>query len=406
MQKAQAKRKNLHQMLASILIFITILVLLAIGIRLASGDVILGTDYYIFYTAARMYLHDGISPYADEVTHMAQLDIYGRLANPNEDQLAFVYPFFMLFLVIPFSWLDIYTSQSVWMSINLIISVYVLTTILNKRKILLPLALAFYPYFLGLFLGNFSNFVGFILLFIIYQLLYCRPSQPTQILIGFLLAWLLGKPQLTLILLIFIIVFSYTKNQKTLIISFTLSTVILISSSILLFPNWPVIWLQQVRRYAEFTHSKPAFILSTIFQNSPLENFILPTIIGFTLLIILFWYRLNRHENNRWNLRENLSVVNLLLSTTIFLMPRTLSYDQILVFIGLVLGTKYLNNYKITIPLWLFYTSLSWITFASGDIFGFSSTNVIFPLVASTTWPLIFWLLTRKSTREFEYAPS
>ncbi len=61
MQKAQAKCKNLHQMLASILIFITILVLLAIGIRLASGDVILGTDYYIFYTAARMYLHDGIS---------------------------------------------------------------------------------------------------------------------------------------------------------------------------------------------------------------------------------------------------------------------------------------------------------------------------------------------------------
>jgi hypothetical protein len=38
-------------------------------------------------------------------------------------------------------------------------------------------------------------------------------------------------------------------------------------------------------------------------------------------------------------------------------------------------------------------------------MFGFSSTNVIFPLIASTTWPVIFWLLIRKSTREFEYAP-
>lgn len=406
MQIAQGKPKHWQSVIASILIFVTIWVLLTIGIRLASSDVILGADYYTFYTAARMYLLEGTNPYSDEVTQTAQIGIRGRLVSPDEDQLAFAYPFFMLFLVIPFGWLDVAISQALWMSLNLIVSILVLTYILHRNKLLIPFALTFYPIVFGLILGNFAYLLGFVLLYSLHQILFEKPTQSAQMLIGFLLAWTLGKPQLTLLILLFIILVSYIKKYTLIIKSFTFSSLILILISLLLSPKWPVLWLHQIQKYAQYNQSKAGYILSVLFSNTPLASLVFPALMLATIISILVWLRLKVKPTQNQELPHNLLFTNLFLALSLLLMPRTLSTDQILIFIGLVLGTKYLNNYKITIPLWLFYTSLSWITFASGEIFGFSPPNVIFPLVASTTWPLIFWLLTRKTTREFDYAPS
>jgi hypothetical protein len=312
----------------------------------------------------------------------------------------------MLFLVIPFGWLDIAISQALWMSLNLIVSIVVLSYIYYRNKFLIPFAFSFYPIIFGLIIGNFAYLLGFVLLYSLHQILFEKPTQSAQMLIGFLLAWTLGKPQLTLLILLFILLVSYIRKYTLTIKSFTFSSLILILISLLLSPKWPVLWLHQIQSYAQYNQSKAGYILSILFSNTPLARLVFPVLVLVTIFSILIWLRLKVKPTQNQELPHNLLFTNLFLALSLLLMPRTLSTDQILIFIGLVLGTKYLNNYKITIPLWLFYTSLSWITFASGDIFGFSSTDVIFPLVASTTWPVIFWLLTRKSSREFEYAPS
>ncbi len=404
MWQIQNTPKNWKVILLAFLMFSIIWVLLAFGIHLASAEVTLGTDYYTFYTAARMYLFDGTNPYSDEVTQMAQLGIIGRPASPEEDQLAFAYPFFMLFLVIPFGWLDITYSQAFWMSLNVVFSVSVLISTLHNNKMLIVLALTSYPIVFGLFLGNFAYLLGFILLFVMDQIIFSKPPKSTQWLIGFLLAWTVGKPQLTSFILIFILMIGYKSKYFLILKSFALSTIILTSVSLLLIPEWPIVWLQQIQKYAQYNQSELAYIFSVLLQNTQFEGIVFPILIIATVVSMIIWHYLREKTTGKVLVFYDILFANFFLSLSLLLMPRTLSYDQILIFIGLVLGSKFLNNYKITIPLWLFYSSLSWITFASGDILGLSSTNVIFPLIASTTWPLLFWLINKKTLREFKYA--
>jgi hypothetical protein len=165
------------QPLFGILVFVLVWVSLAVGIQLVSINNTLGADYYIYYTAARMYITDGANPYTDEVAQTVQIDIMGRLAKPDEDQLAFAYPFFMLFLVIPFAWLDISISQALWMSLNILASITILHKVFDKSRFLGLLVFSTYPVFMGIILGNFSILICFFLLLFFNQILFTEREK-------------------------------------------------------------------------------------------------------------------------------------------------------------------------------------------------------------------------------------
>ncbi|WP_322794086.1 hypothetical protein [Bellilinea sp.] len=397
-----------------VIVFLFVWILMAVGIRQVSGDIIFGADYYTFYTAARMYLFDRINPYSQDVTQAAQLGILGRLATPEEDQLAFAYPFFMLFWVFPFAWLDISLSQPLWMSFNILIALTCLVNTFQNKKILAFLGLTFYPFVYGIILGNFSNLICFILLYFFDQVIFNQPTPARQIFLGFLLFWTIGKPQLTILVLLFALLISLYKKYLTVIISFGVSLVTISSLSILFLPNWFELWIQRIQQYSVYVQAKPANLAQTIlsFTNIP-EGFILASLSIGVVAVFTGWFLAVYKSQNLIFQEEkfrNLLFLNLIIIFTISLMPRTVSNDQLLLLINLFLGSKFLTDmkhkYHIVVLIWSSYSVISWITFALPIPGNLSSTHTLYPSAISTSWLIFFWLLSKSKMKELSHEPA
>lgn len=385
---------------------------MAAGIRLVSGDVILGADYFTFYTAARMFLLDQVNPYSQEVTQAAQLGILGRLATPEEDQMAFAYPLFMLFWVLPLAWLDISISQALWMSLNILIALTCLVNTFQNKKIFAFLGLTFYPIVFGIILGNFSNLICFIILYFFNELIFNKPTRAKQMILGFFLAWTIGKPQLTILVLLFAILFSVYKKYYSLIISFVITLTTLLLMSTLILPNWMFLWIQRIQEYSTYVQAKPANLAQTVlsFTNIP-ESIILASLsIGVATVFTTWFITIGKHKNLSpyKDKHMNLLFLNITIFFTIFIMPRTLSFDQSLILIGLFLGSKFLieTKPKPIVGIWLFYSILSWVALAFPIIGNLSSTNILFPFVISISWLIYFWFLSQQKMKELSHEPA
>ncbi|MFZ6021447.1 MAG: hypothetical protein ACOYXO_17765 [Chloroflexota bacterium] len=397
-----------------VIVFLFVWILMAVGIRLVSGDIIFGADYYTFYTAARMYLFDRINPYSQDVTQAAQLGILGRLATPEEDQLAFAYPFFMLFWVFPFAWLDISLSQPLWMSFNILIALTCLVNTFQNKKIFAFLGLTFYPFVYGIILGNFSNLICFILLYFFDQVIFNQPTRARQIFLGFLLFWTIGKPQLTILVLLFALLISLYKKYLTVIISFGVSLVTISSLSILFLPNWFELWIQRIQQYSVYVQAKPANLVQSVlsFANIPEKIILISLSLGILAIFTGWFFSVikSRNFDSQYEKSRNLLFLNLIIIFTFFLMPRTSSNDQFLILIGIFIGSKFLIETKpkpIAI-IWLVYSILSWLVLLVPIFKIFSSINIIiaFPLISSISWLIFFWFLSKEKMKELSNEPA
>lgn len=380
------------------IVFLFVWILMAVGIRQVSRNIILGADYYTFYTAARMYLLDRINPYSQEVTQAAQLGILGRLAAPQEDQLAFAYPFFMLFWVFPFAWQDISISQPLWMSLNILLTLTCLIKIFQNKKFFALLGLTFYPILFGIILGNFSNLICLIVLYYFDQVFFNQPARNRQILLGFLLSWLIGKPQLTTLVLVFAVLICFHMKYLPQVFSFGISLIFLLIVSALLLPNWLDLWIQQIQQYSVYNQAKPAILAQYLlsFTNIP-EKLILGIMIIAVMAVFTGWFLVVHKSENLHNQEKkfrNLLLLNLIILLTSLLIPRTLSYDHTLILVGFFLGSKFLIElnckYQWIALIWLFYSAISWLT----------SINITFPIIISTSWLIIFWFLSKDKMKE------
>ncbi len=351
---------------------------------------------------------EGKNPYSDEVTQAAQLGIMGRLANPDEDQLAFAYPFFMLFILFPFSGFDIAVSQALWMSLNLLVFLTCLMGVYEKEKLYPLLGLTFYPFCFGIILGNVVNLICVIFLFVFNILIlnYNEIKSSTQLYLGFLLSWTIIKPQVSLLLLLYALLICVRHRYFYSLLAFFLSASILSFLSFLFSPDWIIAWISQLQKYAAYNQSLPAFLLASLMSFTSTS----PSIWAISLLVIVImllfsWYRLttpleqvNKKEANY----KDLLFLVILAIASVFLMPRTLSHDQLLLMIGLFIGSRPFVRYSPVLLKfsWVFLSVLSWITFAIPISERVSSTNVIFPLVFSVTWLILFIYLYKRHKPE------
>src|SRR5690606_33385473 len=62
-----------------------------------------GNDFLVHWVGTKSYVQDGISPYSDEVALRIQDLVYGRPARSGEHELRVAYPFYSIFLFLPFS---------------------------------------------------------------------------------------------------------------------------------------------------------------------------------------------------------------------------------------------------------------------------------------------------------------
>lgn len=229
--------------------------------------------------------------------------IYGRLANPQngEDVAHFVYPIYSMLFFAPFALMDYTLARAVWMTV-LEVAMVALTFIslrLSRWKIkpfslagLLIFSLLWYCSIRTIILGQFS---GINALLILISLL-CIKTEHDQI-AGVLLALSTSKPQMSYLLIIFVVFWAIRSSRHRIWISFFAAMIIMTIAGWLLLPGWPIGWIQQLMNYPGYT-DRIGSIVSIIASITPgiQDKVSTGLMIVFYVYLLFEWLRTNGND--------------------------------------------------------------------------------------------------------------
>ena len=213
-----------------------------------------GNDFLVHWLGNRLFITEGQSPYSDETALAIQTMVYGRAARAGEHELRVAYPLYSLFLFAPFSLVaDYILARAIWMTvleISLILISYLSMRLTNWKPGIGILAVFFvfsifwYHAFRPLINGN----AVIIIALLVVGAVYCIRNKQDE-LAGILLAISTIKPQVVLLVVLYIIYWAIRKKRWQLVIWFFTSMAILVAFSFLLLPNWLIQNLIEVVRY-------------------------------------------------------------------------------------------------------------------------------------------------------------
>lgn len=292
----------------SYLLFILILTTVLVGLTWVNFRYSMqnpgGSDFLPRWLGTRLFLLTGESPYSDQTSEQIQQQFYGRTASPEEDQVLFVYPFYSIFIFGPFALIPDYNiARAVWMTALeiAVLGIALIGIRLSRWKpgplglgLLLLFALLYYYDLRALINANASILVA---LLVFTAFIAIRANEDAWA--GFLLALATIKPQMVVLLLVFIIIWSISNRRNLIIWSLLGNLALMIAISSLLIPDWIWQMLRQVIAYPDYT-----------LPNTPRAIFLewLPGVgeqLGWGLLILmtatLIWeWRLARGKEFRW----------------------------------------------------------------------------------------------------------
>ncbi len=213
-----------------------------------------GNDFLVHWMGARMFITQGISPYSDETAIEIQEFAYGRPARPGEHELRVAYPFYSIFVFLPFSLIPDYAfARALWMTLleaGLVALSFLSIRLTNWRPPSWVLA-SFFVFSLLWYHGarpliN-GNVVILIALGFVGALLAIRFRADE--LAGVLMALTTIKPQLSLIFSIYLIFVALVQRRWKFIFWFFGSLALLVLVSMLLLPDWMLQNLREILRY-------------------------------------------------------------------------------------------------------------------------------------------------------------
>jgi len=273
---------------------------------------------------AKSWLLDGLSPYDPEVSLRSQEVIYGRPAKPEEgeDIAHFVYPLPAMIFFGPFGLLPYNEARTIWMTI-LEICLPLLTWVglriagWKPPYFLLVLLLVFsviwYHGTRAVILGQFAIIEALLLAGGLLAI-----KQEHDVWAGIFLALSISKPQMSFLLLPFVIIWAISKRRWILVLSTIGGIVVLIGIFTLLMPGWILDWIQQVLSYPDYTATEPPVgIIASLFPTlSSLINLVGTAL--FILYMLLEWVlALNKADPwFQWTAAMTLLITNLVVMRT------------------------------------------------------------------------------------------
>ncbi len=252
-----------------------------------------GNDFLARWMGARFWLVEGISPYDPRVSLASQERIYGREADPGqgEDIAHFVYPMPAMLFFAPFGYLEYPLARALWMTL-LEIGLPVLA-ILGLRLArwwpgpamtasLLLFSVVWYHGLRSIVVGQFAVIEA---LLMIGALLAIQGGL--DFFAGGLLALSISKPQMSFILIPYILLWSISKRRWSILTTCLLGSLGLLVGSILVLPDWPLQWLRQLVDYPSYTFlGSPVSIAAGIL---PRGSGIVTIALTLTLAAYLLW---------------------------------------------------------------------------------------------------------------------
>ncbi len=211
-----------------------------------------GNDFLGRWNAAQYWLVRGVNPYDPQVSQATQRLSYGRLADTKhgEDLGDFLYPLPAMLFFGPFGLLPYTLARALWMTLlELCLPALVLIGIRLARwkpsgPMLGALMLFSALWYHGIRTVIVGDFVAIEAVLITAALLAIQRKQ--DIVAGILLALSLSMPQIVVFPFSFILLWALFARRWALISSAMLGSLVLIGVSLVLIPNWPLLWLRQL----------------------------------------------------------------------------------------------------------------------------------------------------------------
>jgi hypothetical protein len=241
-----------------------------------------GNDFFVRWLGGREYLLHGTNPFDKSVAEKAQMAMFGRLAQPGDkDEAFFAYPLYTLYFFWPLSLLPYAWAQAIWMTLLqfLLLAVVVLSIRLAGWQpptwllvVTILWGIFFYNGARAIILGQFSVLVGLALLLALWAL-----DNEHDIWAGVLLSVTTIKPQMVFLIILFLLLWLLVQRRWRVIMSFGVSLLVLVTSSMVLIPTWPLDFVKNAIAYSDYV----AF-------GTPLENllhFLLPATIAAPLTV-------------------------------------------------------------------------------------------------------------------------
>jgi hypothetical protein len=222
-----------------------------------------GNDFLNRWNAAQYWVVRGVNPYDQQVSQATQRLSYGHLADTNrgEELGDFLYPLPAMLFFGPFGFLPYTQARAVWMTLlELCLPALVLMGIRLARwktsgPMLAALMLFSALWYHGIRTVVVGNFAVIEAVLITGALLATQRKQ--DIVAGILLALSLSKPQMSVLLIPFIMLWGAFARRWALLLSILISSIVLIGISLAFIPDWPILWLRQMVSYPSYTYLGP-----------------------------------------------------------------------------------------------------------------------------------------------------
>lgn len=382
----------------------TLLILLGVALILSGAvylvheqfttEIVGANDFYPRWKGTRLFWEEGINPYSEQATLAIQQDMYGRPALPHEDQVAFAYPFYTVFLLLPlaapnlsYDWV-----QAIWLMtvlVTLALAIVVSIRLLSwdvppwLLVIILLWAILFYNSIRAIILGQFAAHV---FLALVGCLLALRRQRYR--LAGALLVLTTIKPQISFLFIPTLLIWAVARRRWAFLGSFTATAALLAGASFALQPSWLADFAGQIVNYADYTSTgSPLWIVT----NEYLPQLGRPVEIGASLLLFLcLLYTWRRLPSAPAESTTFLAIISVTLLITSLIAPRTATTNQIVLYLPVLWTLKLvierMNGGHFLAGLF-FVTSLAgfWIIFLAthGGVGESKIMYLLLPLVAA-----------------------
>ncbi|MBW6472747.1 MAG: DUF2029 domain-containing protein [Anaerolineaceae bacterium] len=266
-----------------------------------------GNDFLVHWVGTQSFVKEGISPYSDDVALRIQNLVYGRPAQAGEHELRVAYPFYSVFLFLPFSLIEDFTvARALWMTVLellIIISTIMMIRMVNWKPnflitfLIIVFSLFWYHGLRSIINGNAVVFILFLIILSIYAIIHKQDE-----LAGICLALITIKPQVVFAFIIFLVFWSLANRRYKVIFWFLGSLIALIILGLFILPSWPMEFLGEVFRYPGYNPpGTPATALAEILPGIGRQLGIILSVLSI-LILLIEWVngRYSREEKFIW----------------------------------------------------------------------------------------------------------
>lgn len=292
---------------------IFLLVVMTYGNLMLAENFPAGKQFAVPWMAARAWVKEGISPYdfsiGDQIMNPQGnsgdqvIDYLGIVIpdesvelpvklTPGRDYPQFSYPLFSMLFFAPFGLIDFSLALAVWMTVLEVCLVLLVLASIQLAKwelgiawIILLVIFSLLWYYTATLIIN--GQVGVITaLFVTLSLIFLLQKQ--DILTGIFLAFATLNPQMIVLLVPFILLWSLSVKRKDVVWSYLVTLIIMIMAFIILIPSWPISWFLRLYEMSTSTIPSDSPVVS-IASNMP--GIYLPVIILlYSVLLVYLFY--------------------------------------------------------------------------------------------------------------------